>query len=954
MKELSIDLETYSSESLLTGGVYRYTEAPDFGILLFGYSIDGGEPQVVDVAAGEQIPADIIAALSDSAITKWAFNAAFERVCLSRFLGTYLKPEGWHCSMVWAATLGLPLSLEGVGVILGLEKQKLQEGKDLIKFFCVPCKPTKANGNRTRNLPCHAPDKWEAFKEYNLRDVEVELAIKQKMAAFPVPQEEWRNYWLDQRINDTGIALDGTLVQAALRCHEQFREHALERARDITGLENPNSPVQMMDWLRSRGVEMETMTRDEVAGKAAETTGEVREALLLRLELAKSSVKKYEAMKNVVGSDGRARGLIQFYGANRTGRFAGRLVQVQNLPQNHLPDLEQARGLVRTCNFAALEFLYDSPSDVLKQLIRTAFVPKAGCRFIVADFSAIEARVIAWLAGESWRQEVFRKNGDIYCASATAMFHLPVVKHGINGHLRQKGKIAELACIAEGQPVLTDRGPVPIEQVLLSDRLWDGEQWVAHEGVACNGIKEVITYEGLTATRDHLVWVCGQPGPVRFGDAAACGAHLIQTGDGRGALRLGGDYQPRETVERENEPLLCTDEMYGMWIYPVAGPELPHQGAVEGLPALLPDTADTEMAGQASDRGQTAVRKPESHRLPKLRSAGHPVRFQQRYGSRPLPDEKIRAAIAGDGDRPDRYQRGLRAGEPPVREPYGKQPEQAGDRPDTVRAAVLAVQVRDGDPAAVCGEVQGRDYKSCGNSREGETEELAADPRKARVYDIRNAGRHHRFTVSGKLVHNCGYGGGIGALKNMGALAMGVKEEELPALITHWRESNPAIVRYWWDVDRAVKRCITGHVEQRLGQLVFSYEKGILFIRLPGGRRLAYVKPRIGTNRFGGESVTYEGIGEQKKWVRLESYGPKFVENIVQATSRDILVEAMQRLSRKGFRIVMHIHDEVVLEVPDGVSSVEEACAIMAEVPEWAEGLVLNADGYECKFYQKD
>lgn len=645
MDSISIDIETYSSESLLTGGVYRYTQAADFEILLFGYSVDGAEPQVVDLASGETIPKEIITALSDPAVTKWAFNALFERTCLSRYLGIYLSPVGWCCSMVWAATLGLPLSLEGVGAVLGLTKQKLTEGKELIKYFCGPCKPTQANNGRTRNLPCHDPGKWEAFKRYNKRDVEVELAIKKRLAPFPVPADEWQNYWLDQRINDTGIELDRTLVQNAICCNSHFKEFALQRAQEITGLENPNSPIQMMGWLAAQGVAMETLTKEEVAMKIKETTGDVREALCLRLELARSSIKKYVAMENVVGKDGRARGLIQFYGANRTGRFAGRLIQVQNLPQNHLEDLKEARELVRTGNFNALELLYDSPSDILKQLIRTAFVPKAGCRFIVADFSAIEARVIAWLAGESWRQKVFAKNGDIYCASASAMFHVPVEKHGVNGHLRQKGKIAELAL---------------------------------------------------------------------------------------------------------------------------------------------------------------------------------------------------------------------------------------------------------------------------------------------------------------------GYGGSVGALKNMGALNMGLTEDELPAIVEKWRQASPHIVRYWWDVDRAVKQCIVTRQPQRVGSVKFTYEKGILFIQLPSGRRLAYVKPRIGVNKFGGDSVTYEGVGEQKKWLRLESYGPKFVENIVQATSRDLLVSAMRRLSHKGYRIVMHIHDEAVLEVPEGESSVEEVCAIMAETPVWAEGLILNADGYECNFYKKD
>jgi len=954
MDSISIDIETYSSESLLTGGVYRYTQAADFEILLFGYSVDGAEPQVVDLASGETIPEEIIKALLDPTITKWAFNALFERTCLSRYLGVYLSPLGWCCSMVWAATLGLPLSLEGVGAVLGLTKQKLAEGKELIKYFCGPCKPTQTNNGRTRNLPCHDPDKWEAFKRYNKRDVEVELAIKKRLASFPVSADEWQNYWLDQRINDTGIELDRTLVQNAIRCNEVFREKALRRAQEITGLDNPNSPIQMLDWMREHGAEMETMTRDEVEEKIKNTAGEVREALQLRLELAKASVKKYVAMENAVGQDGRARGLIQFYGAQRTGRFSGRLIQVQNLPQNHMSDLAEARELVRSGNFDALELLYDSPSDVLKQLIRTAFVPRAGCRFIVADFSAIEARVIAWLAGETWRQKVFAKNGDIYCASASAMFHVPVEKHGVNGHLRQKGKIAELACIAENQPVLTDRGLVPIEEVRLSDRLWDGETWVTHEGVVYKGIKEVITYEGLTATKDHLVWVEGKPEPVQFGIATARGSHLVQTGDGRRALRLGGNHKPGKKMEQSDEPLLRPDEMHRMRLNPVAEQESLGTREVEGLPALFPKTSDTEMAGPASDSSETAVRESEGCGISQLRCAGHPVRVQERNGSRPVSDRTVWPSGKGDGNRPDRQQRELCAGESPLCGPYGKQPEQAVDDTDPVRADVLAVQLHDSDQDAVKRDDQERGY--CGGETGGspETEELAAHTCKARVYDIQNAGGHHRFTVSGKLVHNCGYGGGIGALKNMGALAMGVKEEELPNLIQHWRQSNPNIVRYWWDVDRAVKQCITTRQPQRVGSVKFTLEKGILFIQLPSGRRLSYVKPRIGVNKFGGDSVTYEGVGEQKKWLRLESYGPKFVENIVQATSRDLLVSAMRRLSHKGYRIVMHVHDEAVLEVPEGESSVVEVCAIMAETPAWAEGLILNADGYECKFYKKD
>ena len=646
MKTLSIDIETFSPEPLAKCGVYRYCQVPEFEVLLFGYSVDSGPVRVVDLTIGERIPADVLAALTDPAVSKWAFNAQFERVCLSRHLGypvgQYLDPDSWYCTMVWSATLGLPLSLEGAGAVLGLEKQKLKEGKDLVRYFCTPAKAR--DGSTFRRLPTDAPEKWAAFKAYNLRDVETEMSIQQRLSRFPVSQEEWENYHLDQRINDRGILLDRTLVTQAIRCDERFKRTHLEQARSVTGLENPNSPAQLKAWLAEKGVEAESLSKASVLELLFHAEGEVELALSLRQELAKSSVKKYTAMESVVCPDDRARGLIQFYGANRTGRFAGRLIQVQNLPQNHLPDLKQARTLVRDGRFDAVELLYDSVPLVLSELIRTAFIPKPGCRFFVADFSAIEARVIAWIAGEQWRQEVFAQGGDIYCASASQMFHVPVVKHGVNGHLRQKGKIAELAL---------------------------------------------------------------------------------------------------------------------------------------------------------------------------------------------------------------------------------------------------------------------------------------------------------------------GYGGSVGTLKAMGALNYGLTEEELKPLVDAWRQSNPRIVKFWWDGDRAAATCVRDRVPAETHGIRFFYQSGMMFIALPSGRKLVYVKPKMGVNRYGSESVTYEGVGEQKKWLRLESYGPKFVENIVQATARDILVEAMRRLEAAGYSIVMHVHDEAVIEAPAD-ASLDDICAIMGQTPAWAEGLLLRADGYVCDFYQKD
>lgn len=646
LKSISWDLETYSSVDLTKCGVYRYCESEDFEILLAAYSIDGGAVQVTDLACGEKLPQEILDALEDETVEKWSYNSQFERICLSRLLGypagDYLAPESWRCSMVWASTLGLPRSLESVGVVLGLEKQKLTEGKDLIRYFCVPCRPTKANGGRMRNLPEHDPEKWERFKAYNLRDVETEMQIQKRLSNFPVPDTIWEEYHLDQEINDRGIGVDMELVRQAIAMDARSRERLTAAMRELTELENPNSVQQMKQWLADHGLETDTLGKKAVAELLKTAPGPLREVLSLRQQLAKSSVKKYTAMENAVCADSRAHGMFQFYGANRTGRFSGRLIQLQNLYKNTMPDLAQARALVRSGNYEALSLLYEDIPDTLSQLIRTAFVPQDGRKLIVADFSAIEARVLAWFAGEKWVLEVFEKGGDIYCETAARMFHCRVEKNGENAELRQKGKQATLSC---------------------------------------------------------------------------------------------------------------------------------------------------------------------------------------------------------------------------------------------------------------------------------------------------------------------GYGGSVGALKAMGALEAGMTEEELQPLVDSWREANPNIVRFWWDVDRAVKDCIRQRVPTETHGLHFDYRSAMLFITLPSGRRLAYVKPRIGENQFGGESVTYMGVGGTKKWERLESYGPKFVENIVQGTARDILCYAMRTL--RNCAIVAHVHDEIIIEA-DRRMSVTTVCEQMGRTPPWAKGLKLRADGYECEFYQKD
>lgn len=644
-KQLAIDIETYSDIDLINCGVYKYTDSDNFEILLFAYSVDDGETKIVDLACGEKLPDEVIEMLLDDSITKTAFNANFERTCISKHLGINLKPEAWRCTAVQAAMLALPLSLEGVGVVLGLDKQKMSEGKDLIRYFCSPCKPTKSNGGRTRNLPEDAPEKWELFKTYCIRDVDVEKQIRKKLWKYPIPDREQQLYCLDQRINDRGIMVDRNLVNHAIACDLLYKDTATKRAYELSELENPNSVSQLKGWLTEKGIEVDSLAKANVEELVDKTEGDVQEMLKLRLAMSKTSVKKYEAIDRSVCRESRVHGLLQFFGANRTGRWAGRLVQIHNLPQNHISDLELARGLVADGRYDDVEMLYESTPNVLSELIRTAFVAKPGNRFIISDFSAIEARVLAWLAGEQWRIEVFQTHGKIYEASASAMFHVPIEEITKTSPLRQKGKISELAL---------------------------------------------------------------------------------------------------------------------------------------------------------------------------------------------------------------------------------------------------------------------------------------------------------------------GYGGSVGAMTAMGALKMGLSEEELPSLVTTWRNANPHITQFWWAVDEAAVKAVRDKKPSRVGRVAFEYSSGILFVTLPSGRKLSYVKPKMGVNKFGREGINYEGIGESKKWIRLETYGPKLVENIVQATSRDILAEAMLRLEKEGFDIVCHVHDEVVLEVPEGVSSVEEINEIMAVNPEWTDGLPLSAAGFESPFYKKD
>ena len=966
---LSIDIETYSDVNLQKCGVYKYAQSPNFEVLLFGVSVNGGDVMVYDLAQGDTLPMEILMALTDNTITKWAFNASFERVCLSMWLkrnypmqfhsygisedtvGDYLDPAAWKCSMIWAAYMGLPLSLAGTGAVLGLDEQKLKEGKDLIRYFCIPCKPTKVNGGRTRNLPEHAIDKWNLFEFYNKRDVEVEMSIQDRLKNYPVPDFVWDEYHLDQEINDRGIALDRKVVTHAIAFDAKSKTKLVEKMQELTALDNPNSVVQMKQWLVDHGMAMDSLGKKDVTQAVKTAPQAIADVLILRQQLAKSSVKKYQAMQHAACADGRARGMFQFYGANRSGRWAGRMIQLQNLPQNHMPDLEQARSLVQCGDYDAMELLYDDIPDTLSQLIRTAFVPRNGIKFVVADFSAIEARVLSFLAGEKWKSKAFEEGEDIYCSTASKMFGVPVEKHGVNGHLRQKGKIAELACIAEGELVLTNQGLVPIEDVTKNQLLWDGENWVQHDGVIYKGEREVIEYDGLRATADHFVWVEGKSQPVQFGIAATCGAHLLQTGNGRQTIRLGENNIGGKTMEQGDESLLCVNGMPRLPLYTMARIGKPKKWKVKRVSTMFTETENSFVVGSPIDSSETTLRKSIGQRISQLWRERNTFQFCKCNRSRSVYDKEFWTPGARNGDRPNRYEQPLSTGESEVCDTSRKLYKSTENGIDKIRAAILAICKKCSHKKAYSGDESGRDYcvsRTCSVRKE---KELASNTRTTRLYDIRNAGQHHRFTVSGKLVHNCGYGGSTGALKAMGALDMGLAEEELQPLVDSWRAANPNIVQFWWDVDRCVKNTVQRHMSTETHGIRFVYQSGMLFIQLPSGRHLSYVKPRMGENRFGGEAVTYEGVGGTKKWERIESYGPKFVENIVQAISRDILAYAMRTLSH--YFICGHVHDELIMECSMDVS-LDCICEQMGRTPPWISGLLLRADGYECSFYKKD
>ena len=959
-KKLSCDFETYSSVDIGKSGMYKYMESPDFAILLLAYAFDDEDVKIVDVASGEEIPEEVLEAIEDKEIIKCAWNAAFERNAFSHILHKQLDPEGWQCSMVLAASLSLPLALKNSAKVLKTGEQKDKAGETLIKKFSIPQKDRKT-GKRYRVYPWDALADWYKFKDYCLQDVRTERDIRHRLDGFPMTDKEWQMYWTDQRINDRGVLLDMELVEQCIACDLMLSDEMTKRAYELTGLENPNSVSQLKRWLEERGISVDTLGKKNVEQMITDLDKNsvdqtALDMLKLRLQMAKSSVKKYQAAERCVCSDGRARGLFQFYGANRTGRWSGRLLQLQNLSKNHIDTLSQARDLMKQGEFEKVAEIYGDVPDILSQLVRTMLVPKPGCEFIIADFSAIECRVLAWEAGENWVLDSFRAGKDIYCSTASSMFHVPVEKHGINGELRQKGKIATLACIAEGSLVLTNHGEKPIEQVTADDLVWDGCEWVQHEGVIYKGEREVITYEGLTATPDHLVFVEGKPRPIRFGEAATSGAHLVRSGYGRKTVRVGEDNKSGKKMEREVEYLLRSDSVPELWSDSMAVSWEPDERDFKGMPAVLSAKADTIMVGPQTYCSEAAVYKSGRPSVRKLWSKRHQVQVSECNDGGAVSHSEVWFTGSCDGDRQDRQQRRLCTREYTVCDEAGEQWESKDYCPVPVRSGVLALLLSGGNQETFIGRNQRRDNCGCGDGCVREEKELAVYRGKVRVYDIRNAGRRHRFTVSGVLVHNCGYQGGTGALVSMGALEMGLKEEELPDIIESWRNANPKIVQYWWDVEKAAIDTVKTHQEHVVQKIKFQFYANTLWMVLPSGRRLAYMKPKLMPNKYGRMSLTFEGLGTSASnyWVRQETYGGKLVENATQAIARDILAESMLRIQNAGIDIVAHIHDEVILEVPKGKYTVDELCDLMAEAPFWCADLPLASAGYRGDYYYKD
>lgn len=1015
VKHISIDIETFSDVDLKKAGLYRYAESPAFDILLIAWAVDRGLVRIVDLTvdpgadgAGANYIAlqDFYRDLYDPDTILHAYNAAFEHGCINTWLRRQGRPEiplnRWRCTMAHGLYCGYTAGLAATGEAMGLpqDKRKLGIGGALIRKFCVPQKPTKARPYATRIWPHDEPEKWELFKTYCRQDVETEREIERRLSKWPMPDREQRLWELTTEANLGGVGVDMELVRSAIAVGEAEQTDMLAEARQISGLENPKSVQQLMKWLNA---ELDTEGETEITDLRKQTVVELLQTgvgsdkaermLELRQLMSKTSTKKYDALEAAVCADGRVKGMMFYYGANRTGRWAGRIVQPQNLPQNHLDSLDFARERVKARDTEMVKVAFGSVPDTLSQLIRTAFVPADGKRFAVADYSAIEARVVAWLAGETWVLDAFRAGKDIYCATASQMFGVPVEKHGENAHLRQRGKVATLACIAEGSLVLTHRGLKRIETVQLDDLLWDGESWVRHDGVIYKGEREVMTYDGLTATPDHLVFIEGESKPVRFDVAAACGAHLTRTGAGGQALRLAEDYQLSAQMGQELESLPGADRVSGLRISTVDVPGQYENRENQGLSALLTAEAGPEVAGEATHGGEATLHESERSKLSALRGAGDPVRLSERDRGGAVSDSDLWLARQGDGDRPDQQQRALRARESSICDTKGEHCEPGDHCFEPVRPETLAVRRDHRAQEAVSGLDAGSDHPRCGDGGIREAEELEMHPKTAKVYDIRNAGRRHRFTVSGTLVHNCGYGGGLGALIAMGGDKLGLSDDEMQNVINRWRQANPAIGGLWRRVEDAAMRTVrTGEPQTvqikvydpdrareneartraapgsysdyfRVGAAITfrretdpATDQDFLTVELPTRRKLFYARPRLApAPRFPDRmSLQYMSVNQtSKKWAATDTWGGKLVENITQAVARDCLAETLLRLREMGLTAAFHVHDEVIVEVDDP-GQLDDVLAVMAAPLDWAPGLPLKGAGFVCDYYQKD
>ncbi len=966
MTKLSIDIETFSEIDIKKAGLHKYVQSPDFQILLFAYAFDDQPTKIVDLAQGGQLPDEVINALQDPFVTKHAYNAAFEHYAINRFYRSPLAQ--WRCTMLHGSYCGYPLGLDAITKALQLpkDKRKKSTGKSLIKIFCSPCKPTRTNGYRTRTLPHHEPEKWDLFKEYCIGDVDAERAVAEKLAAFTVPGQEEKLWQLDQQINGYGAMVDRDLISGALYCDNTVTDELTEEAINLTNLNNPNSTKQLSEWLESRtGEEVDNLQKATVIDMIESTKDDtVRRMLEIRQELSKTSTKKYSAMDTAVCEDGRIRGLLQFYGANRTGRWAGRLVQIQNLPRNYLETLEHARNCVIHKKLEALKIVYGNVPDTLSQLIRTAFIPAPGNLLVVADYSAIEARVIAWLAGEQWVLDIFKSHGKIYEAAASQMFGVPIekiVKGKPEYDLRAKGKVAVLACIAEGGLVLTDRGLVPIEKVTTAMRVWDGVEFVRHDGVIYKGIKEVITYDGLTATADHLVWVEGESRPIRFDESTSRGTRLLRSGDGRKTIRVGIHHKPREKMEKRVERPLRTNQMRRMRKHSMDALLQSERRKIKRVSAMFTTSKNPEMVGQKVDCGKAAMYKSKRPKLRQLRRKGYriPLQLSNRSGvmdyrkSGPTP-KKFRA-----GSNKQRW--ALRSGKPSFCPKTSKYRKQEIDSSPRMEPRKVALRAKCGYQKIIFGNDQSTNNRRSRTGCQRQTQELARHRSKVKVYDILNCGPRHRYTVNDVLVHNCGYQGGVGALLAMGADKMGLSDADLKEIVTRWRQSNRRIVDFWYALDRAVVSVIKTGQPVGVRGLIIAHESDydskldFLTIRLPSGRKLYYPKPFLALNAFDREAMHYWGVNQtSKKWEAISTYGGRLAENVTQAIARDCLAESLVRVVNAGYQTVFHVHDEVVIDAPMQYADPDRVCEIMSQPISWAPGLPLKAAGFVTNFYMKD